>query len=118
NQAVTQERQIKINGKMNQVPEYRNVKEIIIKKSKSLIKDVNQNQKNILNEIRNKAQFYNVDAGETTQISDETIQLTVTSPPFLDVVQYAADNWLRCWFNNIDVKNIENKITMSKTIED
>lgn len=118
NQAVTQERQIKINGKMNQVPEYRNVKEIIIKKSKSLIKDVNQNQKNILNEIRNKSQFYNVDAGETTQISDETIQLTVTSPPFLDVVQYAADNWLRCWFNNIDVKNIENKITMSKTIED
>ena len=22
----------------------------------------------------------------------------MTSPPFLDVVDYATDNWLRCWF--------------------
>jgi hypothetical protein len=39
NQAVSQERQIKINNKRNQTPEYKNVKEIIIKKSKSLLKD-------------------------------------------------------------------------------
>ena len=45
NQAVTSERQKKINEKMNQIPDYRNVKEIILKKSKSLIKDVSQNQK-------------------------------------------------------------------------
>ncbi len=32
--------------------------------------------------------------------------LTVTSPPFLDVVQYAADNWLRCWFAGIDVAQV------------
>ena len=31
------------------------------------------------------------------------VALTVTSPPFLDVVQYADDNWLRCWFAGIDV---------------
>ena len=30
----------------------------------------------------------------------------VTSPPFLDVVQYAADNWLRCWFAGIDVGGV------------
>jgi hypothetical protein len=37
----------------------------------------------------------------------------VTSPPFLDVVQYADDNWLRCWFAGIDAKSI--KIGMHKT---
>ena len=26
----------------------------------------------------------------------------MTSPPFLDVVDYAGDNWLRCWFCGID----------------
>ena len=36
------------------------------------------------------------------EISDGSVDLTVTSPPFLDVVQYAADNWLRCWFNGLD----------------
>ena len=30
----------------------------------------------------------------------------VTSPPFLDVVDYATDNWLRCWFNGIDETEI------------
>ncbi|MFA5519808.1 MAG: DNA methyltransferase, partial [Spirochaetota bacterium] len=39
NQAVSQERQIKINNTRNQTPEYKNVKEIILKKSKSLLKD-------------------------------------------------------------------------------
>jgi uncharacterized protein involved in cysteine biosynthesis len=32
-------------------------------------------------------------------------------------VQYAQDNWLRCWFNGIDAKQIEKQITMSKTVE-
>ena len=116
NQAVSPDRQIKINEKMNQSPDYRNVKEIILKKSKSLIKDVEN--KNKLNEIRKNAKFYNEDASQTNQIQDGIIQLTVTSPPFLDVVQYAKDNWLRCWFNSINVKDIENKITMSKTLEE
>ena len=32
--------------------------------------------------------------------------LVVTSPPFLDIVQYAADNWLRCWFAGIDMGRV------------
>ncbi len=35
-----------------------------------------------------------------------TIQLTVTSPPILHVVQYVHDNWLRCGFNCVDVDEI------------
>jgi hypothetical protein len=30
------------------------------------------------------------------------VALIVTSPPFLDVVDYRGDNWLRCWFGGID----------------
>jgi hypothetical protein len=51
-------------------------------------------------------------------IKNNTVSLTVTSPPFLDVVQYAADNWMRCWFNQIDAAQIESGITMSKTLQD
>ena len=28
-------------------------------------------------------------------------------PPFLNVVQYAADNWLRCWFLGLDAQAIQ-----------
>ena len=38
----------------------------------------------------------------TPEISNGTVSLTVTSPPFLDVVDYEKDNWLRNWFLELD----------------
>ena len=46
-------------------------------------------------------------ADHTPEIKDNSVDLIVTSPPFLDVVDYATDNWLRCWFNGIDEMKIE-----------
>ena len=40
----------------------------------------------------------------------------VTSPPCLNVVQYADDNWLRCWFLGIDAKGV--KLTVPKKLEE
>lgn len=117
NQAVSQKRQIKINEKRNQKPEYRNVKEIILRKTKSLIKAIFNKQQQQLKQIHKTAIFLNNDARETREIPDNFVQLTVTSPPFLDVVQYAQDNWLRGWFNGINIQEVEKKITMSKTVE-
>jgi len=117
NQAVTQKRQIKINEKNNSIPEYRNVKEIILRKTKTLIKDINENKKRALKNIHKTAIFLNNDARKTKEIPDNFVQLTVTSPPFLDVIQYSQDNWLRSWFNGIDTEMIEKRITMSKTVE-
>ncbi|MBF0388662.1 MAG: site-specific DNA-methyltransferase [Desulfamplus sp.] len=118
NQAVSPQNQIKINAKRNQIPPYRDTIKIIIKKTKDLIKNLTSKQIKTLREIGNSSIFLNKDATETNEIPDNSIQLTVTSPPFLDVVQYADDNWLRCWFNNIESDKIGKTITMSKKIED
>ena len=32
---------------------------------------------------------------------NQSVDLIATSPPFLDVVDYRKDNWLRCWFAGI-----------------
>ncbi len=112
NQAVTADRQKKINAARKQKPEYRDVKKLLMKKTKQLLRDKKGQPPNIL------ASFLNSDAAETKDIRANVVSLTVTSPPFLDVVQYAADNWLRCWFNDIDMKQVEQKITMSKTVEE
>ncbi len=118
NQATSAKRQIQINLKRNQTPEYKDTKEIIIKKSKQLLRNVSDQQIENLNKVRSSSVILQNDAAKTKQIPSNSVKLTVTSPPFLDIVNYAQDNWLRCWFNNIDLKNLSKKITMSKNIED
>jgi len=118
NQAISAERQRKINIKRNQIPEYRNVFAIIIRKSQNLLKDIDGQTKQKLQKIGERAKFIIKDARDTKEIKSNSIQLTVTSPPFLDIVQYSQDNWLRCWFNNIDAEKIEKNITMSKNIDE
>jgi DNA modification methylase len=102
NQAVSLERQKILNKKRNQKPEYRNTKQIILKKSNQLIKNLSAEQIKQLKKIGKNAKFLNCNSAKTVKIKDRSVHLTVTSPPFLDVVQYANDNWLRFWFNNID----------------
>jgi len=40
----------------------------------------------------------------------------VTSPPFLDVVNYAEDNWLRSWFAGVENEGADIAITTPKDI--
>lgn len=114
NQAVSPDRQVAINEKYQQSPTYRDTKEIIYNKSKSLLGGLTSEQIKNIKETR--VLFLTGDARETSVINDATVSLTVTSPPFLDIVQYAQDNWLRCWFNGMDAKEIQSGITMSKTV--
>lgn len=118
NQATSPERQIKINEKRNQKPEYRDTRKIILKKSQSLVADLTQKEKQNLRKAGESALFLTEDARYTDRIPAGSVQLTVTSPPFLNVVQYARDNWLRCWFNSIDAEEISNNITMTKSVKE
>ena len=93
NQATTLHAQRKINAKRSQKPEYRNTKELILKKSKSLLR---QKLPNNYNATTSTLLCRSADA--TPEIQDESVQLIVTSPPFLDIVNYVGDNWMRNWF--------------------
>ncbi len=117
NQAVAPESQIKINTKKNQKPEYRNTKEIILRKSYELLKDVTDSVRKNLWAVAENSIFLNCDAANTNQIQSNSVSLTVTSPPFLDVVDYASDNWLRCWFNDLDVNDISKNLVMAKSLD-
>jgi hypothetical protein len=118
NQAVSADSQRKINMKMEQTPEQRDTRVIIFKKSKTLLSDMTMFDYQKLQLAGESARFLTNDARETKTIKSDSVQLTVTSPPFLDVVDYIQDNWLRCWFNDLDAKDAAKKITMSKTLED
>ena len=118
NQAVSQVSQRRINLKRNQVPVYRDTHKIIQKKTKSLLAYLTEKEKQNLNRVGKTAQLFTGDARTTPSIPDAAVQLTVTSPPFLDIVQYRQDNWLRCWFNGLDENAIGAQITMARSIKD
>ena len=116
NQAVTADRQRLINEKRNQLPEYRDVKALIIRKSKSLLKDVDDSQTDRFATYGKKSKIVIGSSTGIQGIKPGSVQLVVTSPPFLDVVDYAGDNWLRCWFNNVNPDDIP--IWMHRKVED
>jgi DNA modification methylase len=118
NQATLPENQRRINRLRNQKPEYRDTKKIILKKTRTLLKRVSDNDRRNLDAVKLGAQFFTCDARGTPRIKNESVQLSVTSPPFLDIVQYSNDNWLRCWFNVIDADTIAELITVLKSIDD
>ncbi len=103
--------QRKINEKRNQKPEYRDTKALIYRKSKQLLRH------NLPDHFcREDAELLIESADNTPQIPDESVDLVVTSPPFLDIVDYEQDNWLRMWFCNIEIE--AGKIWQLKSLED
>jgi hypothetical protein len=117
NQALSAAKQVAINRKRNQAPEYRDTHRLILKKTRQLLSDVDEGARRLLAAAAGDARFLTGDARSTPGLASASVQLTVTSPPFLDVVQYAADNWLRCWFCSLDAEAIGKSITMSRTVE-
>jgi DNA modification methylase len=118
NQAVTAENQVKINLKLGQKPEYRDVRALILRKTMQLQGGLGAADRWRLHAAAENARFLVRDAASTPTIASESVQLTVTSPPFLNIVQYARDNWLRCWFNALDADAISERITMSTAVEE
>ena len=118
NQAVSADDQVRINAKLKQEPEYRDIRALILKKSMQLQGQLTAAERWRLRAAAAVARYMVCTAAATPDISSNSVQLTVTSPPFLDVVHYASDNWLRCWFNGLDAEAISARITMSRTIED
>lgn len=116
NQAVLPGRQVLINRKRAQSPHYRDTRALILRKSRSLLKDLADPHR--LNEADHSALFLTGDARRTPAIPTGSVQLTVTSPPFLNVVHYAGDNWLRCWFNGIDAEAVAQQMTVTRSLPD
>ena len=111
NQATSVQAQRKINQKRGQTPEYRDTKQLIFKKSKQLLRhDIPYHF------WRDDARLFTESADRTAQIGNDSVNLVVTSPPFLDTVNYTQDNWLRMWFCDIEMET--GKIWQLKRLED
>lgn len=116
NQAVSIVAQQKINSDRNQVPPRRSVAKLILAKSRSLLTDSEDQTRRVLTSVADRHRLLTEPAATTPEIESSSVDLVVTSPPFLNVVDYAGDNWLRCWFCGIDPTEV--KLTVPKKIQD
>jgi hypothetical protein len=114
NQAVSIDSQRKINRQRQQVPPPRDVRRLILAKSKRLLAD--RDSFGTQTKGREGALLVTGPAARTPAIPLDIVDLVVTSPPFLDVVNYAGDNWLRCWFCGIDPATVH--LTMARRLEE
>ena len=97
NQAASIERQRKNNARRNLQPEYRDVAAVILRKTRSLLRDVRRQAP----AGRNHG-FFRQPVGAPFAYDGPPAALAVTSPPFMNIVNYKGDNWMRCWFAGID----------------
>jgi len=107
NQAVSIESQLRINKRLGQTPEFRSVPDLILAKTKSLIGNLSEAERKILRGSGTDAEILVRSCERLPEISDDSIDLVVTSPPFLNVVDYASDNWLRNWFVGLDENTVQ-----------
>ena len=107
--------QRKINARRRQTPVVRDVVRLIIKKSKSLLRDCGDATRRRLAAHAARTRLLVQASSSTPEIRSASVRLVVTSPPFLDVVNYASDNWLRCWFCGIEADAVP--ITMTRKLD-
>jgi DNA modification methylase len=114
--SVSPEAQRKINHKRNQSPPYRELKTRILRKAKLALQGAENFAARFPESLKNR--FNTGDSRRLDWIRDETIDLVVTSPPFLDKVDYVKDNWLKAWFMNLDESAFKDAIVQTKDLSE
>ncbi len=99
NQAASVASQLRINARRGQMPPLRDVPALILRKSRQLLGEG-------VPPPHPEAKLATAPSHTLHHVADASVSLVVTSPPFLDVVQYRQDNSLRCWFAGIDAGGV------------
>lgn len=115
NQAVSVRSQARINARRSQTPPPRDVRRIVLRKSRSLLQDLTPETRARLAALETGHHLVVGRSSHTPQLATDSVALAVTSPPFLDIVDYKTDNWLRCWFSGVDAAAVP--VTMARQVE-
>lgn len=94
------------------VPEYRDVKKRIAKK---IIKDLSRDLPNHYHRVSRQNEYIIADARNIHPAPSRSVDLVITSPPFLNKVDYLTDNWMRSWFLNMEGHRPDLMVTPSLT---
>ncbi|MBI3038902.1 site-specific DNA-methyltransferase [bacterium] len=113
--SIPKENQIKINKTRGVEPDYREVKTRIIKKARSVLKDGDERR---ISELGRKSVLTVQDARDLRTWKSNSVNLIVTSPPFLNQVDYFLDNWIEHWFCDIDISKLKERLVQTADLDE
>lgn len=98
-QAVSINRQEKINEKYIHTPTYRSTRKVLVRKYQLIYRNTNPGDHCCAEPE------YHIGSADSVNL-DCRPNLIITSPPFIDEVDYKGDNWLRCWLLGVESKDL------------
>lgn len=111
--SVSPQAQERINRKLGNEPEYRPVKPRILHKSMAILKDGQVDQ---IRAMSAKNLLTSQDARKLS-LPTGSVDLIVTSPPFLNKADYLLDNWLEFWFAQVDPRDFAANLIQTPCLE-
>ena len=91
--------------KMRLKKEYRNVFECL-----------NRKLENCYGKPNTKGVVLKQDASKLTRMKQDSIDLIITSPPYLNVIKYGQYNWIRLWFIGATAKGVDDTLFTSQSL--
>jgi len=108
--------QLKINQKHGN-PIKKDIKPRIIKKARESLADSKEYSiMRFLNKY-NKLTSFDIRSLPSDIYPDNSVDLIITSPPFLAQVDYISDNWLECWFMAINQDEFKGNLVQTPNLE-
>ncbi len=108
--SLSKDRIIRQSKKRGLKPDYRNTKKSILKKAATVLRDP------IKTNI--KSELFAVSTDKMSSKIKNPVDLIITSPPFLNVINYIDDNWLRFWFLGYDRDKLRDILVQTGNIEE
>ena len=108
--------QRRINAQRDQQPEFRPVAQRILRKARRALDGMDIAR---VREVARGDRFFVADAGGASNddLPDGSVDLIVTSPPFLAKADYLADNWLEFWFARIDPRSLRQTLVQTPKLD-
>ncbi|HNJ34733.1 MAG TPA: site-specific DNA-methyltransferase, partial [Leptospiraceae bacterium] len=100
--------QRKNNARLGQKPEYRSIRERILRKMK---RDLSLPLPGVFNEAARGNRYISENSQDLKTVRTSGVDLIVPPPPFLDKVDYISDNWMRSWF--LGLESVTSSIELS-----
>lgn len=94
-------------------PEYRNLRQRILKKMRQ---DLQEELPEAYRRSARRNRILREDAARLKPLRTGSVDLIVTSPPFLDKVNYLQDNWMRAWFLGVEDEAEERPPTVTQRL--
>ncbi|MBU3905183.1 MAG: DNA adenine methylase [Nanoarchaeota archaeon] len=99
----------KMSERHHSKPEFRDVVPRILKKAKTVLRD---------SIIEQKESYVKIANSNKLPLKNNSIDMIITSPPFLAAINYIDDNWLRFWFLGYEKENLRKTLIQTNNMED